>query len=48
MSYFLKKIESYATEKTPTGKHKNEELIGSIEDVRLAALESFWLSLIHI
>lgn len=47
MSYFLKKIEVYATEKTPKGKPKNEELIGSIEDVRLAALESFWLDKIE-
>ena len=43
MSYYLKKIEAYATERTPKGHPKNEELVGSIEDVKLATLEAFWL-----
>lgn len=43
ISYYLKKIDAYALEKTPGGKPKNEDLIGSIEDVKVAVLESFWL-----
>ncbi len=43
ISYYLKKIEAYANELTPKGHHRNEELIGSINDVKLATLEAFWL-----
>ncbi|WOO35116.1 S8 family peptidase [Anaerocolumna sp. AGMB13020] len=44
-SYFLKKVEEYADELklTPTGNPKNNDLISSIEDVRLAILDSFWI-----
>jgi len=41
--YFLKKVGKYAEEETPKGKPKNAPLINSIEDIRLAILESsFW------
>lgn len=40
---FLKKIESYATETTKNGSPKNNDLISSIEDVKLAMVESFWI-----
>lgn len=42
-SYFISKVEAYATEQTYTGKPKNNDLIGSIEDVKLAMLDSFWI-----
>ncbi len=41
-SYFLKKIDAYATEQTRKGRPKNNDLVRSIEDVKLAVLESFW------
>ena len=40
--FFRKRIAQYATEKTKTGNPKNADLIGSIEDIKLAMLESFW------
>ena len=40
--HFLEKLRRYAEEETKSGKPKNEKLINSIEDVRLAVLESFW------
>ena len=40
--HFLEKIRRYAEEETKSGKPKNEKLVTSIEDVRLAVLESFW------
>lgn len=39
---FLKKIRKYAEEDTKKGKPKNADLIQSVEDIRLAVLESFW------
>ncbi len=44
-SYFLKRVEDYADElkSSPTGKPKNNDLISSIDDVRLAILDSFWI-----
>lgn len=42
-SYFINKVEAYATEQTYTGNPKNNDLIGSIEDVKLAMLDSFWI-----
>lgn len=44
-SYFLKKVEEYADQlkQTPKGKPKNNDLISSIDDVRLAILDSFWI-----
>jgi hypothetical protein len=40
--YFLKKIQQYSSENIKSGKPKNETLINSIEDIRLAVFESFW------
>jgi len=40
--FFLNKIKSYVEKETPKGKPKNEQLINSIENIRLALLESFW------
>ena len=42
MPVFLKKISEYLTKETITGKPTNQKLIDSIEDIRLAVLESFW------
>jgi len=39
---FLKKIRKYAEEDTEKGKPKNADLVQSVEDMRLAVLESFW------
>lgn len=39
---FLKKIEEYSTEKTKTGKPKNNDMISSIEDIKLAMVDAFW------
>ena len=40
--FFLKRISQYASEKTKSGNPKNANLIGSIEDIKLAMVESFW------
>ena len=40
--HFLKKIRQYAEEETSRQKPKNQALVDSIEDIRLALLESFW------
>ena len=42
-SYFIKKIEAYASEVTEKGFPKNNDLIRSIEDIRVAMLDSFWI-----
>ena len=39
---FLKKIKKYAEEDTKSGKPKNAYLVQSVEDMRLAVMESFW------
>ncbi len=41
-SNFLRKIESYKTEQTASGKPKNAKLVDSVSDIRSAVLESFW------
>lgn len=42
-SYFLRKIQSYATEVDRRSKRpKNAKLVDSISDIKLAVLESFW------
>ncbi len=42
-NYFLKKVNAYATEVSPkSGKPKNNDLVSSVEDVKLALLDSFW------
>ncbi|MCK5117410.1 MAG: S8 family peptidase [Candidatus Aegiribacteria sp.] len=40
--HFLNKIRKYETEETRGGNPKNQRLINSISDIRLAVLESFW------
>ena len=42
-SYFLNKVEQYATESTSKGKPRNNDLIRSIDDIKLAVLRSFWI-----
>lgn len=42
-NYFLEKAEKYATQLTQSGNPKNSDLLSSIEDIRLAMLESFWI-----
>lgn len=42
-SFFLKKVEAYANEPTPKGKPKNNDLVRSIEDIKVAILDSFWV-----
>ncbi|QDV73647.1 S8 family peptidase [Botrimarina mediterranea] len=40
--YFVKRFEQYAREETKKGRPKNQELVESITEIRLATLESFW------
>lgn len=42
-NYFIKKVDEYASELTKKGNPKNNDLISSIEDVKLAMLDSFWI-----
>jgi hypothetical protein len=42
-SYFIKKVEAYASEQTSKGNPKNKDLVNSIEDVKLAFVDSFWV-----
>lgn len=42
LSTFVRKVESYRDEQTDRGAPRNQKLIDSISDVRLAALECFW------
>lgn len=42
-SLFLKKVNDYAESSVLGEKPKNNDLIRSIEDVKLAVLESFWI-----
>lgn len=39
---YLKKVEEYRTKDTPTGKPKNEPLVASLQDVRLAHARSLF------
>lgn len=41
--YFIKKIEAYSSEVTNKGIPKNNDLVRSIEDIRIAMLDSFWI-----
>lgn len=41
-TYFIKKVEEYLTEETSTNKPRNQDLVNSIHDIKLAYLESFW------
>ena len=40
--HFLKKIDEYAQKETKKGNPKHAALVQSVEDIRLAVLESFW------
>ena len=40
--HFLKKIEQYVEKETPAGNPRNQKLVDSINDIRLAMVESFW------
>lgn len=40
--YFLDKVKEYAEKETKKGNPRNAPLINSIEDIKLALLESFW------
>lgn len=42
-SYFTKKIEEYRSEITKKGNPKNNNLVSSIEAIRVAILDSFWI-----
>lgn len=42
LGHFEKKITQYLAEETSKGRPKNEPLITSIEDIRLATLQSLW------
>jgi len=43
IAYFVKKIEKYLTENDKrSGKPKNQALVASIAEIRLAVAESFW------
>lgn len=42
VSSFLKKVEAYLHEDTTKGNPKNELLIGNIEIIKAATIESFW------
>lgn len=42
LGYFEGKIEKYLSENTKHGRPKNEALVASIEDIRLATLQSLW------
>lgn len=42
-SFFLKKVEDYANKLTSSGNPKNRDLISSIDDVKEAILDSFWV-----
>ena len=41
-NHFLKKINEYAQKETKCGNPKHAPLVQSVEDMRLAVLESFW------
>ncbi|WP_242975785.1 hypothetical protein [Desulfosporosinus sp. FKB] len=42
-SYFIKKIEAYSSEVTEKGIPKHNDLVRSIDDIRVAMLDSFWI-----
>ncbi|MGY0372327.1 S8 family peptidase [Clostridium sp. JNZ J1-5] len=41
-NHFLKKVNEYLTKETKKGRPVNENLIASVNDIKLAVLESFW------
>lgn len=42
-SYFINRLEQYLSEVTVKGEPRNKDLINSIENVKLAFLNSFWV-----
>ena len=42
-SFFLKKVEAYANGQTRKGNPKNNDLVSSIDDIKVAILDSFWV-----
>ena len=42
-NFFLKKVETYASKQTSKGKPKNNDLLRSIDDIKIAMLDSFWV-----
>ena len=42
-NYFLEKVRAYESELTKSKKPKNNDLVSSIEDIKLAMLDSFWI-----
>lgn len=42
LGYFERKVEQYLNEDSKSGRPKNEALVASIEDIRLATLQSLW------
>jgi hypothetical protein len=42
LAHFEKKVEEYLTQTTPKGNPKNQTLVESISEIRLAALDGFW------
>ena len=42
-SFFIKKVEAYASEQTSKGNPKNNDLVSSIDDIKIAMLDSFWV-----
>ena len=40
--FFIKRMDAYASETTKKGNPKNQDLIGSIENIKLAMVDSFW------
>ena len=43
-NHFLNKIKDYGSKLNEKGKPKNNDLISSIDDIKLASLDSFWTS----
>lgn len=40
--FFVKRMNAYASETTKSGNPKHQDLIGSIESIKLALVDSFW------
>lgn len=41
-SFFLEKVEAYAHERTKKDNPRNKDLVSSIEDIKVAILDTFW------
>ncbi|MEI7731003.1 MAG: S8 family peptidase [Verrucomicrobiota bacterium] len=42
LDVLVKKIEAYRSQQTLNGHYKNEKLVATIAEIRIAALEAFW------